>query len=155
MVAILGLLLSLSIILGYVEFLIFPDITIPGVKIGLSNICVMYTVYKYDYKCAYLIGVLKVLLSSVLFSGVQALMFGLFGMLLSISVMLIFKMTKKFSIFGISMIGGVFHNIGQLIVAVAITDTSRLMYYAPVLLIAGLICGCLIGIVCNILIKIG
>lgn len=145
-IATLGILVSLSLILGYIEFLVFPDIMIPGVKIGLSNLCVLLSLYLLDVKSTICLGVLKVILSSILFSGINALVYGLMGIVLSMLVMSLLKKTKRFSIIGISIAGAVFHNIGQLIAAIVITETMRLLYYGPILLISGIFCGFIIAL---------
>lgn len=153
-IALLGILTALSIVLGYVEFLIMPDILIPGVKIGLSNLAVLVALYICDNKSALFLGVIKVTLSSVLFSGITALIYSLTGMIFSLIAMIVLKKLKHFSIYGISIAGAVMHNTGQLIAAMLISGTLGLINYLPVLLIAGMVCGLIISVPADIIIKI-
>ena len=90
---------------------------------------------------------MRVVLTGFLFGNLSAILFGLAGALLSLTVMTLLKKTEKFQILTVSAVGGVCHNIGQLIVAVLVVETYNLFYYFPVLLIAGLATGIVIGIV--------
>lgn len=152
-IANLALLISLSIILGYIEFLLMPAIAIPGVKIGLSNITVLFVLYIYSIKDAYIVGIIKTFINALLFSGMNAFIYGILGIIISIFVMYLLKKTNIFSVLGISMAGACVHNLAQLFVAVLLTSTITFLYYGPILLIAGLIVGFITGLINKILIK--
>ncbi len=141
---------ALAIVFGYIESL-FPAAPIPGIKLGLSNIVILFALYKMDKSSAFFIMLIKVLTTSLLFSGLNVFWYSFFGGLLSLIAMLGFK--KFFSVSGISMIGGVCHNVGQLLVAAFMMQTKAVFVYLPTLLISGVIVGFITGTVCSIILK--
>ena len=145
--AYLGVFLAFALILSYVESLIPFYFGIPGAKLGLANLAVILVLYLYGVREALLLNVMRVLLSGFLFGNMFAILYGMAGALCSFLIMCILKKTKKFSMVGVSIGGGVFHNIGQILIAVFVTETAGVFYYIPVLFIAGLITGFLIGMV--------
>lgn len=145
-VAYFGVFTALALIFSYVETLIPISFGVPGVKIGLANLVVVIALYKIALKKAYLLSVVRVLLAGFLFGNYFSIIYSLAGALLSLTVMAVLKKAGGFSIIGVSIAGGVFHNIGQLFVAMLVVETFRVAYYVPVLLIAGLLTGCVIGI---------
>ncbi len=149
----LGVLLSVGLILSYLESLIPVAFPIPGIKLGLANIVTMYILYRYKAKEAILIMILRVLISGILFSGLTAIVFGILGGLLSITFMLLAKKTGFFSIMGLSMIGAVMHNAGQILAAFIIMENAAVIYYFPYLLISGIITGLIVGYISAIIIK--
>lgn len=150
----LGLFTALAMILSFVESL-FPPITtvLPGIKMGLPNIAIMFILYRVGWKEAALVSVVRVILVSILFGNVQSMVFSLAGAILSLLIMILMKKFTQFSHPSISVIGGVFHNIGQIIVAWLVTDTAQIVYYLPVLLISGCAAGILVGLVAGMLEK--
>ncbi len=144
--AYLGMFLALALICSYVESLIPFYFGIPGVKLGLTNIVVVVMLYEIGAKEAFCISMLRILLAGFLFGNPFSILYSLSGGLLSFFVMLALKHTKKFQIVTISVMGGIFHNIGQLCAASVVVENYNLFYYAPMLLIAGFITGFLIGI---------
>lgn len=152
-VAYFGVFSALALIFSYVESLIPFSIGIPGVKLGLANLIIVIALYKVPLSQVYLLCVVKVLLSGFLFGNYFSILYSLVGGLLSLSVMAVLKKTGEFSVAGISIAGGVFHNIGQLIVAMFVVETFQVVYYIPVLLIAGLLTGFLIGITAKEMLK--
>ena len=126
-----GVYLALALILSYVESLIPFYFGIPGVKLGLTNLVIVLVLYQLGFGPA-------MVLSSILYS--------LAGGVLSLLVMALVKKTGKFSIAGVSICGGIFHNVGQILVAMVVVENMSIAYYMPVLLISGVITGCLIGI---------
>ena len=152
-VAYFGVFSALALIFSYVESLIPFSIGIPGVKLGLANLIIVIALYKMPLSQVYLLCVVKVLLSGFLFGNYFSILYSLVGGLLSLSVMAVLKKTGEFSVAGISIAGGVFHNIGQLIVAMFVVETFQVVYYIPVLLIAGLLTGFLIGITAKEMLK--
>ncbi len=142
----MGLLLALSLIFSYIEFIIPFNFTVPGMKLGLANLAVVLTLYLFGERDAFLIDVLRVILSGFLFGNLAGILFSLAGAVLSFAAMVVARKLKIFSICGVSICGGIFHNIGQIIIAMFVVKTMGIIYYLPVLLITGVITGALIGI---------
>ncbi len=139
------MLTALAMIFGYVEALIPFGFGIPGIKLGIANIVIVLALYMLPAYQALLIQLARIVLVSFLFGNMAMMIYSLAGGILSFFVMLLLKKAKGFSITGVSIAGGVSHNIGQLAVAVLTVQNVRIAFYAPVLLIAGLLTGCLIG----------
>lgn len=152
-VAYFGVFTALALIFSYVETLIPVNLGIPGVKLGLANLIIVVALYKMRLSEAYLLSVVRVLLAGFIFGNYFSIIYSLAGGLLSLTVMALLKKWGGFSLQGISIAGGVFHNIGQLIVAAVVVETFSVTYYFPVLLVAGLITGLVIGIVAEMMLK--
>ncbi len=152
-VAYFGVFTALALIFSYIETLIPLQFGIPGVKLGLANLVIVLALYKMGTGEAYLLSVVRVLLTGFLFGNYFSIIYSLAGGLLSLSVMALLRKNGGFSVMGVSLAGGVFHNIGQLIVAMLVVETFNVIYYVPVLLIAGMLTGLLIGIVSNEMLK--
>lgn len=153
-VCILGLFVSVALVLSYFEQFIPLLTSIPGVKIGLSNIVVLITLYVMNTKYAFLVIVSKVLLASLMFAGFSSFLYSFMGALISFFAMSICKKLKQFSIIGVSVVGAIFHNFGQILVASILLKTVDIFYYLPYLLISGVITGVFIGIVSDKIIPI-
>ena len=138
--------LALALIFSYVEFLIPLPVPVPGIKLGLANLVIIIAIYRMGFKYAFTINCVRIIASGLLFSGVFGMLYSFAGGILSLAVMCILYRTKLFSMVGISMAGGVMHNLGQLLTACLIVSNIRLMSYFAVLLFSGLISGILIGI---------
>lgn len=145
-VAYFGVFIALALIFSYVETLIPINFGIPGVKLGLANLIIVIALYKMKFADAFLLAVVRVLLSGFIFGNYFSIIYSLAGGILSLCVMGTLKKTNKFSVLGVSMAGGVAHNIGQLIVAMLVVETFAVVTYVPVLLVSGLVTGLLIGI---------
>lgn len=141
------MLLAFALILGYVETLIPFSFGIPGIKLGLANLAVLLALCLIGTKEAFLIDVLRIVLSGFLFGNMYSILYSLAGGLLSFFVMYLAKKTHRLGIPGVSVSGGIFHNIGQLAVAAFVVETKGIFYYLPPLLISGVVTGLLIGIV--------
>lgn len=152
-VAYFGVFVALALIFSYVESLIPIQFGIPGVKLGLANLIIVIALYKMSLKEAYLLSVTRVVLSGFIFGNLFSILYSLAGGLLSLSVMALLKKHGDFSVIGVSIAGGVSHNIGQLAVAMVIVETFSVMYYIPVLLMAGLITGLVIGITADEMLR--
>lgn len=152
-VAYFGVFTALALIFSYVETLIPINFGIPGIKLGLANLIIIIALYKMSVKEAYMLSVVRVVLAGFIFGNLFSIIYSLAGGLLSLTVMTLLKKTDKFSLFGISMAGGVFHNVGQLIVAIIVMENLNIAYYMPVLLISGLITGFMIGLVSGEMLK--
>lgn len=146
-IAYFGMFTALALIFGYVESLVPISFGIPGVKLGLANLAVVIVLYLMDVKSAYLLSVLRIVLSGFLFGNLFGILYSLAGGLLSLSVMILLKKTNAFSVVGVSVAGAVCHNIGQLIVATIVLESVSIANYLPVLMIAGIITGFVIGII--------
>ena len=142
-----GLFAALAILMGYVEMMFPMPIPIPGVKLGLANVVVIIMMYFMDVKGAFFISLIRVFLSGLLFAGFAGLLYSLAGAMLSFAVMALLKKTGKFSIIGVSLAGGVFHNVGQVAVAAMVVENVKMAYYLPFLLVSGVVTGIVIGIV--------
>lgn len=152
-VAYFGVFTALALIFSYLETLIPIQFGVPGVKLGLANLIIVIALYRMKLSEAYLLSIVRVLLAGFIFGNYFSIIYSLAGGLLSLTVMALLRKKGGFSVIGVSIAGGVFHNIGQLIVASVIVETFSVMYYVPVLLIAGLVTGLLIGIASDGMLK--
>lgn len=144
-IALFGMLIALAFIFSYVESLIPIPIPVPGIKLGLGNIVVIVTLYMIGGKEAGAISLVRAILTGFTFGNLYSIWYGLTGAVFSYGLMVIFKKSGKFSIVGVSIIGGVSHNIGQIIVAVLVLG-NVIFYHLPFLLIGGVVSGTLIGL---------
>lgn len=141
-----GLTLALALIAGYVESLIPIPIPIPGIKLGIANSVVLILLYKRGVKEAFVVNVSRVVLSGFLFGNMFSILYSLSGACLSLLVMVFVKKTDCFTETGVSIAGGVMHNVGQLVVAWLVLESIAVWYYLPVLMLAGCLTGFVIGI---------
>lgn len=142
-----GVLVALAFIFSYVEILIPFSVGIPGVKLGLANLVVLSCLFFISPAEVFLILVTRIFLSGFLFGNMAAIFYSLAGGILSFLGMILLKKTNAFSMIGVSILGGVLHNLGQLIVACFIVENPNLFFYLPILLVAGSISGLVIGII--------
>ena len=152
-VAMLGLSIALAMIMSYIEALVPLSFAVPGIKMGLANIVIIFVLYKIGTKEAILVSIIRVILVSLLFSNVMAMWYSLAGATLSLAIMWLLKKTDKFSVIGVSIAGGIMHNVGQIIMAVIILGAEQIALYLPVLMITGTATGVVIGIVAGIVIN--
>ena len=148
-----GLFIALAFIFSYIESLIPIPFPVPGIKLGLANLVVIIAIYGIGVKEAMVLSVVRVLLVGFTFRDPSTILFSLAGGLLSWLSMVIFMKLKLFSMIGVSIIGGIAHNVGQIIVAILYVKNTSLIYYLPVLMISGVISGTLIGILGALIIK--
>lgn len=154
--AYLGVMLALALICSYVEVLIPIPIGIPGIKLGLANIVIVFAMYSIGIKEAFALSIMRVTISGFMFGNVVAIAYSLAGGLLSLLVMSLLKKTDKLSCISVSIAGGIMHNIGQMIIATILVDNYYVLYYVPVLMIAGFLTGACIGVVAQeVFIRIG
>ncbi len=152
-IAYLGLLTALALIASYVEALIPLPMGIPGVKLGLANLIVVWALYTLKAREALLVNILRIFLTGFLFGSLSMILYSLAGAGLSFLCMWLGKKSGRFSVCGVSILGGVAHNVGQLLAAMAVVETVSLIYYGPVLLAAGILTGLLIGAVSGEVLK--
>ena len=157
-VSLMGLLLALAVMMGYIEMLIPVNIGLPGIKPGLANVVILYVLYQRGIGRALLISVLRTVIIAVLFTSPAMLVYSFSGAAVSIIVMNMLKRSGSFSIFGVSAAGGVAHNITQLSAAVFVGGGINawkylLCFYLPVLMIAGEVTGLVNAKLAGIIIK--
>ncbi len=150
-VALMGVCAAFAMILSYVES--FVPSPVYGVKIGLPNIVIVYLLYKLGAVRAMGVSIVRVILTALLFGSVMSLWYSLAGAAFSLIIMILLKKTKLFSTVGVSIAGGVAHNMAQLAVAVLITGVGAIAYYLPTLVIGGIVAGVVIGIAGAVVIK--
>ncbi len=146
-VAFLGLCTALAMILAYVEVLIQPLIpSLPGIKMGLPNIIIVFLLYRRGPASAITVSLLRILLVSLLFGNIMALWYSLAGGILSLLTMILLRRLRWFSPVGVSVAGGVTHNVGQILLAMLLLETAQLGYYLVVLTVTGTVAGILVGL---------
>lgn len=149
-----GVMISLALIVSYVELLIPFHFGIPGIKLGLANIIVICMLYSLGFRAAFLISFVRIILSGILFGNLFSMLYSMAGGMLSLLVMAFSKKQFRFfDVMGISILGGVFHNIGQMVVAVIVVENLKIAFYLPVLIAAGTITGMLIGLLGKEILK--
>ena len=151
-IALCGILLSMMLVLGYVEHLIPVAAGIPGVKLGLSNGVLIFALYMLDAPTAFVLMIVKVVLSGLMFGGVSAMMYAMAGGVMSMLTMMLLK-KFHFHLVIISMFGAVMHNVGQVLMAMLVLQTPKLMYYMAILMFVGLATGAVTGVAANATIK--
>lgn len=152
-IAYFGVFTAFALIVGYIESLIPFFFGVPGMKLGLTNIVILIALYAMGAREALILNVARIVLVGFLFGNLSSIAYSLAGGLLSLAVMALLKKSGRFSVGGVSIAGGVSHNIGQLIVAILVVNTSSLAYYLPALLAAGVVTGFLIGLISGEVLK--
>ena len=146
-VAFLGIFTALGMVLGWLESLMPIYLVIPGMKIGLANMVTLLVLYRFSWKEAAVVNLLRIGLSILLFGTPSLLPFSVAGALFSLVGMTLLKKTDKCPILVVSVVGAILHNLGQLIMAIFILRTGILATWIPILVLAGGIAGVLIGVV--------
>lgn len=152
-IAVYGVMTAIALVLSYIESQVPAFFPIPGMKLGLTNIIVVLALYKTGSKSAMAMNVLRIVMASLLFGGPSALMYSLAGGMVSTLVMILLKRSGVFRVVTVSIAGGVAHNVGQIIVAVLITNTASVAWYLAVLWFTGMASGAVIGILGGELIR--
>ena len=153
-VARMGVFIALAMIFSYIEVLIPFNFGIPGVKLGIANIVTVASLYVFSTGEAFGISVIRIVLMGILFGNGMSLLYSLAGGLLSFLAMWLGKKTNWFSIMGVSMAGGVFHNVGQILAVMLVMKNTMFVAYLPVLFVAGVVTGYLIGLLANKIIEL-
>ena len=152
--ALLGVLTAVALVLSYVEAILPPIYSaIPGIKMGLPNIIIVFMLYKFGIKETAVVSIIRVVIVTMLFGNFMMLAYSLAGATLSLLIMVILKKTDRFSTVGVSVAGGVFHNLGQVLVAMLLLDSAQIGYYMLVLAITGTIAGGFIGLAGALMLK--
>ncbi len=151
--AMIGLFSAVAILLGYVETLIPVFVSVPGIKLGLANLAVLFMLVRYSWKEALLVSLIRIVVIGFLFGNLFSIVYSLAGALLSLAVMTLLLKKTSASLLAVSIAGGITHNVGQLLIAMLIVENLNLVYYAPALLISGIVTGFLIGILTREVLK--
>ncbi len=149
----LALAISLAMILSFIESRIPAFVAVPGVKVGLANIAVIFVLYKFGVKEAITVSIIRVILVSMLFGSVVSLFYSISGAVLSFAAMLTLKKLTPLSEVSVSVSGGVMHNVGQIIAASIMLETNVVAYYLPFLVLSGTIAGIVVGLAAALLIQ--
>lgn len=142
----MGLLTALAFVFSYVEFLIPVNLGVPGAKLGLANLVIIVALYTLRARDAFLLSMIRIVLVGFTFGSMAGMMYSLAGGMMSFAVMVLAKKTGLLSVTGVSVLGGIFHNVGQILVAIMVVKTGSLIYYLPVLIVIGCLSGVVIGI---------
>lgn len=146
-----GVLVALAFIFSYIEAMFPIPMPVPGMKLGLANVVVVVSLYTMGYKEAFIISLVRILLVGFTFGNMNMLLYSLVGGGLSFFAMAAMKKLNVLSSVGVSVVGSIFHNIGQIVVAMVLLESSIFLYYIPFLLVSAVVCGVLIGILGRIL----
>ena len=152
-IALLGLLTALAVIMGYIEARIPLPLPVPGIKIGLCNIVIVFVLYRFGGLRALLVSLVRVVVIGLLFGSPISMLYGTSGAILSLLGMVLLRKTGHFSVIGVSGAGGALHSLGQILLASLLTGGTAIFRYLPILLLAGEFCGVLIGLVDMILLR--
>lgn len=143
----LGLAATVALILSYVELLLPPIVTaVPGIKVGLPNIVIIFILYRFGVRDAAVVSFIRIILAALLFGNPMTLAYSIAGALLSLVLMALCKRGELFSAVGVSIVGGVAHNLGQILVAMCLLGTAEIGYYMIALAMSGTVSGVFIGL---------
>ena len=151
--ATIAVIVAVAMILSFVESRIPAFVAIPGVKVGLANIAVIFALYKLGWREALSVSLVRVVLVALLFGSVVSLAYSIAGAVLSLSLMILLRKIGLFTEIAVSVVGGITHNIGQIFVAFLLLESDVVFYYLPFLLISGIIAGIAVGAASALLIK--
>ena len=149
----LALTISFAMILSFIESRIPAFVAIPGVKMGLANIAVIFTLYKFGIKEAVTVSIIRVVLVSMLFGSPISMLYSIAGAVLSLTAMCLMKQLTPLGEITVSITGGVMHNVGQIIMASIMLGTNVVGYYLPFLLLSGILAGIAVGVASGLLIT--
>ena len=149
----LAMTVAVAMVLSFVESQIPAFVAVPGVKVGLANLAVIFALLVFGTWEAFAVSLVRVLLVSLLFGNAVGWLYSLSGALLSLCVMLLLRRVGRFSVVGISVAGGVAHNVGQILAAMAVLRSEGVLFYLPPLLLSGVIAGAVIGIASALLVE--
>lgn len=152
-ITIVALMAALALIFSYIEVLIPFNVGIPGIKLGIANLVIIVSLYYLGTGYAFIVNVVRILIAGLLFNGLFGAVYSLAGALVSFAVMILLKRIKFFSVTGISMAGGVAHNLGQILVAAFLVSNIKVFVYFPVLIISGVISGAVIGVLAYLILR--
>lgn len=150
----LGLAAAVALILSYIEAMLPPIYAaVPGIKVGLPNIVILFLLYRYGWKEAAAVSFVRLCIATLLFGNITMLWYSIAGAVLSLACMVLSKKLGWFSTVGVSILGGVTHNLGQVLVAMLLLETAEIGYYMFVLALSGTLAGIFIGLCGAVLLK--
>lgn len=150
----LGLCAAVAMLLSYVEAVLPPlPAAIPGIKMGLPNVAILFVLYRFGLRDAALVSAVRLVAVAMLFGSAMTFLYSLAGAVLSLAVMTLLKRTGLLSMIGVSVAGGVFHNAGQILVAMVLLNTAEIGYYMIVLAVTGTVSGILVGLCGALVLK--
>lgn len=152
-IALYGMCVALAFILGYIESLFPFTVAVPGMKLGLTNLVVVFALYNMNARAAFVINLVRIILVSATFGNAVSLLYSLAGGMLSFLVMLLLKKTGWFHLLSVSVAGSVFHNVGQIAVAMCLLQTKQVGWYLGVLCISGVVAGVVIGLLTGLVLT--
>lgn len=153
-VALSGLLTSLMLVFGFIERQFPLPVPVPGIKLGLANSVLLYALYMLGIRQTIVLMLLKSLMSWLIYMNLSAMLYSFAGGVLSVAAMILVSRMKGVSLIGVSALGAVFFNVGQILVAVLMLNTPQLLVtYLPILMISGVVTGVLTGIVAQMVMK--
>jgi len=151
-IAKLGVIVALSMILGYVESMLPLPIPIPGIKLGLANLVTIVSFYLIGLRESWLIAMVRICLLSILFGSFYSWIFSMAGGICSLLFMSLALKCKIFSMTAVSCVGGVAHNVGQIVAAAILMNAGLILMYIPLLIIGGVVSGIIIGLIGSLII---
>lgn len=150
----MGLCAAVTLILSYLEALLPPlYAAVPGVKMGLPNIMIIFMLYRFSLREAAAVSLVRLIIVALLFGNAMTLAYSIAGAVLSLAVMALLKKLNLFSMVGVSITGGVLHNLGQVLVAMLLLETAEIGYYMIILTFTGTVAGVLVGIAGSLVLK--
>ncbi|WP_238483685.1 Gx transporter family protein [Anaerosporobacter faecicola] len=152
-ISLYGMLIAVAFLLSYIESIFPLPMLVPGMKIGLANIVALFALYRMGAKEAAILSFIRILLVAFTFANLYSLLYSIAGAGLSLLMMMLLKRTGKFSIIGVSIVGAIMHNVGQILVAIMVIDSVNLVYILPILSLTGIGTGTIIGILAGIITK--
>lgn len=153
-IALSGILTALMLVFGFIERQFPLPVPVPGIKLGLANSVLLYALYMMDIRQTIVLMLLKALMSWLIYMNMSAMLYSLAGGVLSLAVMILIFRVKGVSVVGVSALGAVGFNIGQILMAVWVLGTPQLIVtYLPVLMVAGVLTGMLTGVIAQMVMK--
>lgn len=149
----MGMLIALAMVLSFIESQIPAFIAVPGMKLGLANIAIVFALYSLGFREALGVSLIRVVLSAILFGSVVSGLYSAAGAILSLLGMALLKKSGFFGTVGVSVSGAVLHNLGQIGIACFILRTQALVYYLPFLILSAVVAGVVIGIIAAVLVE--
>lgn len=148
-----GMFVAIAMVFSYLESMIPVNIVVPGVKLGLANMVTIVVMYRLRISDAWIVSLVRVVLSSLLFGNMTVMVYSMAGAVLSLMVMTLCRKKDLFGLLGTSILGGVSHNAGQIAMAALLMKSGNIMLYMPVLCISGTIAGVCIGLAGAVLVR--
>ena len=153
-IALSGLLTSLMLVFGFIERQFPLPVPVPGIKLGLANSVLLYALYMLGIRQTIVLMLLKSLMSWLIYMNLSAMLYSFAGGVLSLTAMILISRMKDVSPVGVSALGAVFFNIGQILMAAWVLGTPQLIVtYLPVLMVSGVLTGILTGVIAKLVMK--